>query len=218
MTYLEVLHRLVTLMYVRHEQRWIDLSYKKFVEDFIARVLDRLVMLSPFAQELNLSDPFNFLDDFSCCYPTAETETLHPDDAEFFIQLCKQVTQKPINFIPRLDENFEAWFKRDSLWQAEDIEAVIDQDIQRVCIIQGPVAAQYSKQVDEPCKEILDRIVNAYVDRLCEEIHSTTSDVPSSMKESIIMPTQGLDDLTIQDFPDQKIYAFSGSGTTSDAL
>ena len=194
MTYLEVLHRLVTLMYVRHEQRWIDASYKMFVEDFTARVLDRLVMLSPFAQELNLSDPFNFLDDFSCCYPTAETETLNAEDAEFFIQLCNRVTQKPINFIPRLDENFEAWFKRDSLWQAEDVEAVIDQDIQRTCIIHGPVAAQYSKQVDEPCKDILDGIANAFVDRLCEEINSTTSDVPGNMKESIIIPTQDLDE------------------------
>lgn len=216
MTYLEVLHRLLTLMYVRHEQRWIDASYKKLAEEFTARVLDRLVMLSPFAQELNLSDPFNFLDDFSCCYPTAETEILHKDDAEYFIQLCKRVTQKPINFIPRLDENFEAWFKRDSLWQAEDIEAVIDQDIQRTCIIHGPVAAQHSKVVDQPVKSILDDIANAYVDRLCEEINSTASDVPSSMKESIIIPKQDLDDVVIQDLPDQKVYTFSGSGTIPD--
>jgi fatty acid synthase subunit beta len=96
MTYLEVLHRMVSLMYVRHEQRWIDPSYMQFAKDFIPRVLDRVVMLSPFAQEINLVDPFSFLDDFSCCYPAAETEPMQAEDADYFVELCKRVTQKPI--------------------------------------------------------------------------------------------------------------------------
>jgi len=33
---------------------------------------------------------------------------------------------------------------QDSLWAAEDIDAVFDQDPQRVCILQGPVVAKWS--------------------------------------------------------------------------
>ena len=216
MTYLEVLHRLITLMYVRHEKRWIDPSYMQFTKDFVSRIVGRLVMLSPFAQEVDFSEPFSFLDDFSCCYPGAEDIKLSAEDADFFVELCKRVTQKPINFIPRLDENFEAWFKRDALWQAADLEAVIDQDIQRTCIIHGPVAAQYSKQVDEPCKDILDGIANAFVDRLCEEINSTTSDVSANAKDSNTIPTQDLDDVTTEELPGKRIYTFSGTGTVPD--
>jgi fatty acid synthase subunit alpha len=37
---------------------------------------------------------------------------------------------------------------------AEDIEAVFDQDPQRVCILQGPVAAKWSMVKDEPVKDL----------------------------------------------------------------
>jgi fatty acid synthase subunit alpha len=50
------------------------------------------------------------------------------------------------------------------LWAAEDIEAVFDQDPQRVCILQGPVAVKQSKIKDEPIKELLGNI-NAYLIR-----------------------------------------------------
>jgi hypothetical protein len=40
------------------------------------------------------------------------------------------------------------------LQQAEDIDAIFDQDPQCVCILQDPVAAAHSKAVDEPIKEV----------------------------------------------------------------
>src|ERR1700733_4558163 len=72
-----------------------------------------------------------------------------------FLLLCQRRGQKPTTFVPALDDNFEFWFKKDSLWQSEDLEAVIDQDVGRTCILQGPTAARYSKIVDEPIKDIL---------------------------------------------------------------
>ncbi|KAI0919444.1 hypothetical protein AcV7_002076 [Taiwanofungus camphoratus] len=47
---------------------------------------------------------------------------------EFFKSYPLWPGQKPVPFIPVLDADFEVWFKKDSLWAAEDIEAVFDQD------------------------------------------------------------------------------------------
>ena len=54
------------------------------------------------------------------------------------------------------------------MWAAEDIEAVFDQDPQRVCILQGPVAAKWSTVKDEPVKELLGNINKGLIDRLLE--------------------------------------------------
>jgi fatty acid synthase subunit alpha, fungi type len=55
---------------------------------------------------------------------------------------------------------------QDSLWAAEDIEAVFDQDPQRVCILQGPVAARHSIVKDEPIKVLLGNINSTLIERL----------------------------------------------------
>jgi fatty acid synthase subunit alpha, fungi type len=54
------------------------------------------------------------------------------------------------------------------LWAAEDIEAVFDQDPQRVCILQGPVAAKWSMVKDEPVKGLLGNINKALIQRLLQ--------------------------------------------------
>jgi fatty acid synthase subunit beta len=54
------------------------------------------------------------------------------------------------------------------MWAAEDIEAVFDQDPQRVCILQGPVAAKWSMVKDEPVKDLLGNINKALIQRLLE--------------------------------------------------
>jgi fatty acid synthase subunit alpha, fungi type len=54
------------------------------------------------------------------------------------------------------------------LWAAEDIDAVFDQDPQRVCILQGPVAVKHSKVKDEPIKDLLGNINSSLIQRLLE--------------------------------------------------
>ena len=76
-------------------------------------------------------------------------------------------------FVPVLDHELEFWFKKDSLWQSEDIDAVVGQDPQRVCILQGPVAVRYSQKVDEPVKEILDNIYFEYIATLQKTLHGS---------------------------------------------
>lgn len=55
------------------------------------------------------------------------------------------------------------------MWAAEDLQAVFDQDPQRVCILQGPVAAKHSIIKDEPIKDLLGNIVSALAQKLLEK-------------------------------------------------
>lgn len=69
---------------------------------------------------------------------------------------------------------------QDSLWAAEDIDAVFDQDPQRVCILQGPVAVKHSKVKDEPIKELLGNITSMLVDKLVDRLYGgDKSKIPS---------------------------------------
>ncbi len=54
------------------------------------------------------------------------------------------------------------------MWAAEDVEAVFDQDPQRVCILQGPVAVKHCVKANEPIKELLGNIDETLKAKLLE--------------------------------------------------
>ncbi|OGM42218.1 putative fatty acid synthase subunit beta [Aspergillus bombycis] len=168
MTYIEVIARLIRLVYVGHQHRWIDVSYRQLVLDFAYRALERVSDVDA-TDKLDLSRPEQFVEQMQQLCPAATTRRLHPDDVRFFLTICKKRGRKPVNFIPALDEDFEYWFKKDSLWQSEDVDAIIDQDADRVCILQGPVAVQYSRRADQSARDILDEIHHGLVDHFEEE-------------------------------------------------
>lgn len=181
MTYLEVLRRMVDLLYVRHQSRWIDDSYKVLLGDFIRRVEERYMSKSEPSivqgySELN--DPFPFIEKILRAYPACALQLINAQDAQHFLLLCQRRGQKPVPFVPALDENFESWFKKDSLWQSEDLEAIVDQDVGRTCILQGPVAARYSRIIDEPIKDILDGICQAHIQTLTQDLYSGKAEIP----------------------------------------
>ena len=216
LTYFEVIWRLVHLMYVQRQRRWIDVSYKSFVYDFASRARERLQGKA--LRDDSLECPNTFLLDFLKAYPDAATELLHPEDISYFIGLCVRRGRKPINFIPRLDENFETWFKKDSLWQAEDIEAVPGRDAQRTCILQGPVAARYSKVVDEPAQTILDSISSSHIELLRREnVLEKTERVPANELERPKAPVGSPDILVIEDTRRRKVYQFPNNRELPDA-
>ncbi|KAG7402813.1 Fatty acid synthase subunit beta [Fusarium oxysporum f. sp. rapae] len=129
MTYAEVLRRLVELLYIGHQSRWIHRSYAFLVGDYIHRLEERLASTPGKASLLQsyseLNEPFEVTDRILTAYPEAETQTLNAQDVQHFLILCRRPAQKPVNFIPVLDENFEFYFKKDSLWQSEDLDAVV---------------------------------------------------------------------------------------------
>ena len=175
MTYGEVIRRMVELMYVRHERRWIDKSLKKLTGDFIRRVEERFATVSRRASLIQsyseLDHPDAAVDRVLDAYPEAIQQLISAQDVQYFLLLCQRRGQKPVPFVPALDENFEFWFKKDSLWQSEDLEAVVGQDVGRTCILQGPTAAKYSSTVDEPIKQILDGIHLAHIASLLDDVY-----------------------------------------------
>jgi fatty acid synthase subunit beta len=175
MTYAEVVRRLVDLLYVRHQSRWIDASYTRLVGDFIHRVEERFTPTAGQASHLQsyseLEDPYATVTRILSQYPEAEEQIINAQDVQYFNILCKRPGQKPVTFVPALDDNFEFFFKKDSLWQSEDLDAVIGQDVGRTCILQGPMAAKFSAVMDEPIKDILDNIHEAHVAALKKDLY-----------------------------------------------
>ncbi|KAI1082890.1 beta subunit of fatty acid synthase [Whalleya microplaca] len=182
MTYSEVVRRLADLLYVKHESRWIDPSFTKLTGDFIHRVEERFTsnpgQPSYLQNYSDLDEPYGAIEKILSHYPEAETQIINAQDVQHFLLLCQRRGQKPVTFVPSLDENFEFYFKKDSLWQSEDLEAVIDQDVGRTCILQGPAAVKYSTVLDEPIKDILDGIHNGHIAYLTRDVYG---DKPESI-------------------------------------
>ncbi|KAJ2821704.1 hypothetical protein FBU31_004819, partial [Coemansia sp. 'formosensis'] len=175
MTYAEAISRLVELMYVKRQQRWIHKSYCRLVLDFISHVECRLGTDLPelsIVPDLRDVPPTELAQSFTEMYLAAESQLLHSEDVQFFISICKRRGQKPVPFILVLDSDFSASFTKDSIWQSEDLDAVVDQDPQRVAIQQGPVAAGYSTIVNEPVKNILDGVYHGHIAALLSRDYS----------------------------------------------
>jgi fatty acid synthase subunit beta len=174
MTYGEVVQRMVDLMYVKHESRWIDASLMRLTVDFIRRLEERFSKTDGESLIQNyeeLKNPYPVVEKVLKTYPEAEEQLINAQDVQHFLLLCQRRGQKPVPFVPVLDETFEFFFKKDSLWQSEDLEAVIDQDVGRTCILQGPMAAKYSTKVDEPVKEILDGVHLNHIKFLLRDVY-----------------------------------------------
>lgn len=179
MTYEEITRRMVRLMYVAKQNRWVDVSLRNLVGDWLRRVEERFAgidgnrtkesLIQSFSA---LDNPFPTVDSFFQSYPRAKTQLVAAEDKAFFLTICQRPGQKPVPFIPILDNTFEVWFKKDSLWAAEDIDAVFDQDPQRVCILQGPVAVKHSTVADEPIKDLLGNIEGLLASKILERYYN----------------------------------------------
>ncbi|KAF8896473.1 fatty acid synthetase alpha subunit [Infundibulicybe gibba] len=179
MTYEEVVLRMVRLMFVAHQTRWVDVSLRNLTGDWLRRVEERFagvnglgIKPSLLQSFKTLDDPLPFVDSFFKAYPLASEQLLSAEDIAFFLAISQRPGQKPVPFIPVLDASFEVWFKKDSLWAAEDIEAVFDQDPQRVCILQGPLAAKWSVKKDEPVGELLGGINSTLIRNVLERVYA----------------------------------------------
>ncbi len=225
MTYVEVLRRMVDLMYVKSEKRWIDKSLARLTGDFILRIEERFASGDGKAAIIQnyteLDDPFGTVKRVEEEYPEADSQLINAQDCQHFLLLCQRRGQKPTPFVPCLDDTFEFFFKKDSLWQSEDLAAVIDQDVGRVCILQGPMAAKYSTKVDEPIKEILDGVHLGHIKSLTRDLYAGDEKrIPVveyfGGKLVDIEPTAEIstEGLTVSEIENRTIYRVSASSTT----
>ncbi|KAH8585415.1 fatty acid synthase-like protein beta subunit [Bisporella sp. PMI_857] len=159
MKYSEMVRRLCLLMSTTSRRKWIDTSYCCLIMEFIQEVGSRFSI----SVDSLSNDPATLPRDFEASFGPLAAESMYPEDCMILMALFQRQGVKPVPFIPCLDQDFERWFKKDTLWQSEKIDSVVDGDIQRVLVIHGPVAARFSTVVDEPVKTIMDRICHDYV-------------------------------------------------------
>jgi fatty acid synthase subunit beta len=204
MTYAEVAFRMVELQFIYDEGsgglsgRWIHDDYLHLVKDFLSRIEERFIGAvigeaarngdeneeKPVATLLGPLDalkanPHAYLTELTTSYPESTTQLLSSEDVDYFISLCRKRGRKPVNFVPIIDKELSYWFKKDSLWQSEDIGAVQDQDVQRVVILQGPMAVRYSTRVNEPVADILNGIHSGWVNTMVAATGTELSQLPT---------------------------------------
>ncbi|KAI9921603.1 hypothetical protein PsorP6_002324 [Peronosclerospora sorghi] len=173
MSYGDVLLRMVDLMYIEVDgkpNRWIDDTFYSRVSKFMTRTEERFRRESfgdLFDHSKLKQHPREAVNAFIAKYPEAVSTLLSIPDCDFFLELCR-TGGKPVNFVPAIDTEFKTWFKKDSLWYSEDLDAVPERDAQRVFILQGPVAVRYSTMVDEPVANILGNIVTGFTNDVKE--------------------------------------------------
>ncbi|TXT15634.1 hypothetical protein VHUM_00137 [Vanrija humicola] len=187
MTYEEITRRMVRLMYSAKLNNWVDVSLRNLTGDWLRRTEERFAGVDGIRTKESLIQSFSSLDKptealdlFFSTYPKAKTQLVSADDKSYFLTISQRPGQKPVPFIPILDNQFEVWFKKDSLWAAENIDAVFDQDPQRVCILQGPIAVRHAKVADEPIADLLGNIEANLAKRILERFYDNDeSKVPS---------------------------------------
>jgi fatty acid synthase subunit alpha, fungi type len=119
MTYEETVLRMIRLMFVSHEKRWVDISLRNLAGDWLRRVEERFAgvhggatkpsVLQSFS---SLDDPLPFVETFFESYPLATEQLLAAEDTAYFLAISQRPGQKPVPFIPVLDAQFEVWFKK----------------------------------------------------------------------------------------------------------
>jgi fatty acid synthase subunit alpha, fungi type len=107
-------------------------------------------------------------------FPESNDQVMTREDLLYFLTIASIPYRKPMPFIPIIDETFEIWLKKDSLWQSEDVEAVVGQDAGRVVILQGPVAVKYANKV-ETVKDILRGIYTEQIAGIKRRYYPTGS-------------------------------------------
>ena len=140
MTYEETVLRMVRLMFVSHEKRWVDNSLRNLTGDWLRRVEERFAgvngegvksLLQNFS---SLNDPLPFVKCFFEAYPLAAQQLLAAEDTAYFLAISQRPGQKPVPFIPVLDASFEVWFKKVS----SDMKIPASTDLSDLRIPCGP--------------------------------------------------------------------------------
>ena len=99
MTYEETVLRMVRLMFVAHQKRWVDTSLRNLL--VVGNKPSLLQNFSP------LDDPLPFVETFFAKYPLAAEQLLAAEDRAYFLAISQRPGQKPVPFILVLDASFE---------------------------------------------------------------------------------------------------------------
>lgn len=175
MTYSEISRRLLAMIHSSRSGRWLDNSLTKMLYNWLVRVEERFITTeteSLFTYSELQKSPAEILQKLDVLFPASAKQLINAYDNIYFIKLCSNPAQKPVPFVPVLDESFERYFKKDSLFQCQDLDFVPDHDIQRTCILHGPVAAKYTTKANEPIKDLMDGINRGLINNLLQDFYN----------------------------------------------
>jgi enoyl reductase-like protein/acyl dehydratase len=91
------------------------------------------------------------------------------------LAICGTRGEKPVPFIPSISESFEYWFKKDSLWYAEDDRYDADKTI----ILNGPVSVKHTSTKDIP--------IVTYIEGLCSQFVSETVSTKDTIETNHVL-------------------------------
>lgn len=176
MTYEQWLNRYLELSGPVDGQ-WIDASWAARFAQMLERAEARLIEQDhgQFEPSLTVEDG---VDKLVAAYPHAATDLLTPADVAWFLGLCR-TPGKPVNFVPVIDKDVRRWWRSDSLWQSHDDRYTADQ----VAIIPGVVAVAGITKANEPVADLLDRFVDATIERI-DEHDSRSRDIMGKVLSS----------------------------------
>ncbi|QDQ21639.1 type I polyketide synthase [Corynebacterium glutamicum] len=176
MTYEQWLNRYLELSGPVDGQ-WIDASWATRFAQMLERAEARLIEQDhgQFEPSLTVEEG---VDKLVAAYPHAATDLLTPADVAWFLGLCR-TPGKPVNFVPVIDKDVRRWWRSDSLWQSHDDRYTADQ----VAIIPGVVAVAGITKANEPVADLLDRFVDATIERI-DEHDSRSRDIMGKVLSS----------------------------------
>ncbi|KAI9223673.1 hypothetical protein BC828DRAFT_410490 [Blastocladiella britannica] len=226
MSYGEVVSRVLELTYLPKLARWIDPSYGSLLMDILLRIEERFTPVSTSTNGTATkvpsvidpvglkSDPATAVAAFLARFPAAELQLLTTEDEFFLLSEFSSPIRKPVPFIPILDEALESWYKKDSLWQSEFVEALVDEDAQRACILQGPVATRHANKANVPAKEILDTVRDGHIAAVLERYYAGSQDaVPRREFLAQYVPATGLslDNILVSVSGPKRVYELAAA-------
>lgn len=163
MTYYDVLRRLLELLHPVRKAGWTHPSYKRVFDDFLLRTLERFD--ASLGSVVGTLGPREQLAALQLKVTDATHQYVSMEDVHYFVDICRRRGQKPVPFIPNFDTDFVVSFKKDPLWQAEDLDSTYHADVGRVCILAGPVAVQHCKSINVPVAKFLSDVDSGFSKR-----------------------------------------------------
>lgn len=129
---------------------------------------------------------------------------LTQSEVDQFILICRQTGEKTVPFIPTINESFEFWFKKDSLWYCEN--DLFDAD--KTIILQGPLSVKFITHKDIPLGDFLDSCLDSIKDMVPQDKHSFPKFIPTSRDYNILKP------LALDHDPSLSHFEFNFQGVT----
>jgi len=186
MTYYDLLKRCINLLTCNNSSNWINIHYEWKMKDLIKWILSKFKIILEIGLDQDSFNIIQFIEDNSSKYSLKPIfiNILSSLDIDYFLSLCNKSSQKPVNFIPILDENFEYWFKLDVFDYATELNYVPNYDFKKTII---PLVNLYNYKYEKmKCDKFIIKLTKNIIDNLEQNNCKLYEDIYSSPNNNCI--------------------------------